>query len=43
MLSPVFKSLVPVYNDVGERSTTKNYRPISFLSVFSKIFKKNCK
>ena len=33
-------SLVPVFKDVGERSTAKNYRPVSLLSLFSKVFKK---
>ena len=33
-------SVVPVFKNVGERSTAKNYRPISFLSVVSKVFKK---
>ena len=27
-------------NNVGERSTAKNYRPLSLLSVVSKVFKK---
>ena len=31
-------SVVPVFENVGERSTAKNYRPISFLSVVSKVF-----
>ena len=33
-------SLVPVFKNVGERSTTKNYRPVSLLSVVSKVFEK---
>ena len=33
-------SVVPVFKNVGERSTTKNYRPVSLLSVFSKVFEK---
>ena len=33
-------SVVPVFKNVGERSTTKNYCPISLLSVVSKIFEK---
>ena len=33
-------SVVPVFKNVGERSTAKNYRPVSFLSVVSKVFKK---
>ena len=32
--------MVPVFNNVGERSTTKNYRPVSLLSVDSKVFEK---
>ena len=32
--------MVPVFKNVGERSTTKNYRPVSLLSVFSKVFEK---
>ena len=33
-------SLVPVFNNVGERSTAKNYRPVSPLSMVSKVFEK---
>ena len=33
-------SVVPVFNNVGERSTTKNYHPVSLLSVVSKVFEK---
>ena len=33
-------SVVPVFKNVGERSTAKNYRPVSLLSVVSKIFEK---
>ena len=33
-------SVVPVFKNVGERSTAKNYRPVSLLSVVSKVFKK---
>ena len=33
-------SLVPVFKNAGERSTTKNYRPASLLSVVSKVFEK---
>ena len=33
-------SMVPVFKNVGERSTAKNYRPVSLLSVVSKIFEK---
>ena len=32
--------VVPVFKNVGERSTAKNYRPISLLFVVSKIFEK---
>ena len=32
--------MVPVYKNVGERSTAKNYHPVSLLSVVSKVFKK---
>ena len=28
----------PVFKNVTERSTAKNYRPVSLLSVFSKVF-----
>ena len=33
-------SVVPVFKNVGERSTAKTYRPISLLSVVSKVFEK---
>ena len=33
-------SLVPVFKNVGEKSTAKNYRPVSLLSVVSKVFKR---
>ena len=33
-------SVVPLFNNVGERSTTKNCRPVSPLSLFSKMFVK---
>ena len=33
-------SVVPVLRNVGERSTAKNYRPVSLLSVVSKVFEK---
>ena len=33
-------SVVPVFKNVGERSTAKNYHPVSLLSVVSKIFEK---
>ena len=32
--------VVPVFKNVGERSTTENYHLVNLLSVFSKIFKK---
>ena len=33
-------SVVPAIKNVGERSTAKNYRPVSLLSVVSKVFEK---
>ena len=33
-------SVVHVFKNVGERSTTKNYHPVSLLSVVSKVFEK---
>ena len=33
-------SVVPVFKNVGERSTAKNCRPVSLLSVVSKVFEK---
>ena len=30
--------MVPVFKNVGERSTAKNYRPVSLLSVVSNVF-----
>ena len=33
-------SVVPVFKNVGERSTAKNYRPVCLLSVVSKVFEK---
>ena len=33
-------SVVPVFKNVGERSTAKNYCPVSLLSVASKAFEK---
>ena len=33
-------SVVPVFKNVGERSTAKNYRPVSLLSVVSKVIGK---
>ena len=32
--------MVPVFKNVGERSTAKNYRPVSLLSGLSKVFEK---
>ena len=33
-------SVVPVFKNVGKRSTTKNYHPVSLLSLVSKVFEK---
>ena len=33
-------SMVPVFKNVGESSTAKNYRPVSLLSVVSKVYQK---
>ena len=33
-------SVVPVFKNVGERSTAKNYHPVSLLSVVGKVFAK---
>ena len=33
-------SVVPVFKNVGERSTAKKYHPISLISVVSKVFEK---
>ena len=35
-----FSSVVLVFKNVGERSTAKNYRPVSLFSVVSKLFEK---
>ena len=32
--------MAPVFKNVGERSTAKNYNPVSLLSVVSKVFQK---
>ena len=32
--------MVPVFKNVGERSTAKNYHPVSLLSVIIKVFEK---
>ena len=34
-------SVIVVFKNVGERSTAKNYHPVSLLSVVSKVFLKN--
>ena len=33
-------SVVAIFKNVGERSTAKNYHPVSLLSVVSKVFEK---
>ena len=33
-------SVVPIFKNVGERFTAKNYLPVSLLSVVSKVFEK---
>ena len=33
-------SVVPVFKNVGERCTAKNHRPVTLLSVVSKVFEK---
>ena len=33
-------SVAPLFKDVGEKSTTKNCRPVSLLSVVCKVFQK---
>ena len=33
-------SMVPVFKNIGERSTAKNYHPVSLLSVVRKVFEK---
>ena len=40
LLSRLFLSVVPVFKNIGERSTAKNDRPVSLLSVVSKDFEK---
>ena len=32
--------MVPVFKNVGRRSTAKNYHPVILLSVVSKVFEK---
>ena len=33
-------SVVPVFRNIGERFTAKNYHPVNLLSVVSKAFEK---
>ena len=33
-------SVIPVFKNIGERTTARNYRPVSLFSVVSKIFEK---
>ena len=33
-------SMVPIFMNIGERSAAKNYRPVSLLSVVSKVYEK---
>ena len=33
-------SVFPIFKNVGERSATKNYCPVSLLSAVSKVFEK---
>ena len=33
-------SVVPVFKNVAERSTSKNYHPVSLLSLVSRVFEK---
>ena len=42
MFSRLLKSLISVlvFKNVGERSTAKNYRPVSLVSVVSKVLEK---
>ena len=32
--------MIPAFETVGERFTAKNYRPVRFLSLVSKVFEK---
>ena len=32
--------MVPVFKNIGERFTAKNYHPLSLLSAVSKVFEK---
>ena len=40
LFSRLFSLVVSVFKNVGERSTAKNYCPVSLLSVVSKVIKK---
>ena len=33
-------SVVPIFKNIGEQSTAKNYCPVSLLSVVGKVFEK---
>ena len=33
-------SVVPVFKNVGERSTAKNYHPVTLLSLINEVFEK---
>ena len=33
-------SIVPIFKNIGERPVAKNYRPVSLLSVVSKVYEK---
>ena len=35
-----FSSVVPIFKNVGESCATKIYRPVSLLSVVSKVYEK---
>ena len=35
--------VIPVFKNIGERSTVKNYHPVSLLSVVNKVFEKPVK
>ena len=39
-MCPKESSVVPIFKNVGERSTAKNYHPASVLSMVSKVFEK---
>ena len=39
-MCPKELSVVPIFKNVGERSTAKNYHPASVLSMVSKVFEK---